>query len=166
MNVDDKISFTITRRKLTEIMIGLVGLFFAAGAGATVLKYLWPQSEKKGVSTEVRIASEDEVPMGSSKLFNFNGKASVLIHMPAGFRAFGAVCTHLGCVSNWKADENLIFCPCHLGKFNPNTGAVLSGPPPSPLPAIDVRVKEGVVYALTWKDTNYVKTLSMYSGAA
>lgn len=163
--MDDKISLSITRRKLTEIMLGLVGLFLAAGAVTTVLKYLWPQSEKKGTSSEVRIVSADEVPTGSSKLFNFNGKAAVLIHMPAGFRAFGAVCTHLGCVANWKADENLIFCPCHLGKFDPNTGAVISGPPPSPLPAIEVRVKDGAVYALNWKDVNYVNTLPMYSGA-
>lgn len=164
--MNDKITFTITRRKLTEILIGLVGLFFAAGIGTTVLKYLWPSSDKKGASSEVRIASEDEVPVGSSKLFNFNGKASVLVHMPAGFKAFGAVCTHLGCIANWKPDENLIFCPCHLGKFDPNSGAVLSGPPPSPLPAIDLQIKEGTVYALSWKDVNYVKTLPMYSGAA
>ncbi len=87
--------------------------------------------------------------------------------MPAGFRAFGSVCTHLGCISYWKRKMK-IFCsvPCHLGKFDPNTGAVISGPPPSPLPAIDIVVKEGAVYALKWKDPDYVKTISFYAGAA
>lgn len=162
----DKITITITRRKLTEILIGLVALFFASGAVAAILKYLWPQAENKGVSSEVKIASVDEVPTGSAKKFMFNGKASVLLHMPAGFRAFGAVCTHLGCIAYWKPDENLIFCPCHLGRFDPNTGAVISGPPPSPLPAIDIAVKEGAVYALKWKDPDYVRTISFYAGAA
>ncbi len=165
--VDDKIiNITITRRKLTELLIGLVALFFAGGAAATALKYLWPQASNKGESSEVKIATVDEVPTGSVKKFMFNGKASVLLHMPAGFRAFGSVCTHLGCIAYWKPDENLIFCPCHLGKFDPNTGAVISGPPPSPLPAIDIAVKDGAVYALKWKDPDYVKTISFYAGAA
>lgn len=164
--MDDKITFTITRRKLTEILMGLVALFFAGGAVAAILKYLWPTTGATGENSEVKIANEDEVPKGSVRKFMFNGKAAVLLNMPAGFRAFGAVCTHLGCVAYWKPDENIIFCPCHIGKFDPNTGAVLSGPPPSPLPAIDIIVREGVVYALKWKDPSYVKTISFYSGAA
>ncbi|MFA4935893.1 MAG: hypothetical protein WC568_08665, partial [Candidatus Methanoperedens sp.] len=86
---DKIINITITRRKLTEILIGLVALFFASGAVAAILKYLWPQSGAKGESSEVKIATVDEVPTGSAKKFMFNGKASVLLHMPAGFRAFG-----------------------------------------------------------------------------
>lgn len=164
--MDGKITITLTRRKLTEILIGLVALFFASGAVAAILKYLWPQTETAGGTTEVKIASVDEVPAGSAKKFMFNGKAAVLLHMPAGFRAFGAVCTHLGCIAYWKPDENIVFCPCHLGKYDPNTGAVLSGPPPSPLPAIDISVREGAVYALKWKDPNYVKSISFYAGAA
>ena len=132
--MNDKITFTITRRKLTEILMGLVALFFAGGALAAILKYLWPETGPKGENSEIKIANADEVPTGSVRKFMFNGKAAVLLHMPAGFRAFGSVCTHLGCISYWKPDENLLFCPCHLGKFDPNTGAVVSGQPPSPLP--------------------------------
>ncbi len=164
--MSDKITLTITRRKLSEILIGLVSLFFASGVVATILKYLWPSTAKGTANEEIKIASVDEVPKGSAKKFMFNGKAAVLLNMPAGFRAFGAVCTHLGCIAYWKPDENIIFCPCHIGKFDPNTGAVLSGPPPSPLPAIDIIVKEGAVYALKWKDPDYVKTISFYAGAA
>ncbi len=162
----DKITLSITRRKLTEILIGLVGLFFASSIVAAILKYLWPQAGAKGETSEVKITSVDEVPTGSAKKFTFNTKAAVLLHMPAGFRAFGAVCTHLGCIAYWKPDENVIYCPCHIGKYDPNTGAVLSGPPPSPLPAIDIVVREGVVYAQKWKDPNYVKSISFYAGAA
>jgi Rieske Fe-S protein len=162
----DKITITITRRKFTEALIGLVALFITSGMVAAILKYLWPQTQAAGESTEVRIASVEEVPTGSAKTFIFNGKAALLLHMPAGFRAFGTVCTHLGCIASWKADENNITCPCHLGKYDPNTGAVLSGPPPSPLPAIDISVKEGAVFALNWKDPNYVKSISFYAGAA
>jgi len=164
--MEDKITLSITRRKLTEILMGLVALFFAGGAVSAIFKYLWPAAGDKSVSAEVKIAAVDEVPTGSAKKFMFNGKAAVLLHMPAGFRAFGSVCTHLGCIAYWKPDENLIFCPCHLGRFDPNTGTVVSGPPPSPLPVIDVMVKDGAVYALKWKDPNYVKSISFYAGAA
>ncbi len=96
--MSDKITFVITRRKLAEILTGLVALFFAPGAIATILKYLWPQKVKGVAVSEVKIAAVDEVPVGSDKKFMFNGKASVLLKMPVGFRAFGAICTHLG----WK----------------------------------------------------------------
>ncbi len=161
----DKNALKITRRKFSEALIGLVSLFLASGVIATILKYLKPQSVK-AISSEVKIASVDDVPSGSSKKFTFNGKAAVLLHMPAGFRAFGTVCTHLGCIAYLKPDENDIFCPCHLGRFDHNTGAVISGPPPSPLPAIDIAVKEGAVYALKWKDPAYVRSISFYAGAA
>ena len=70
--MDDKITLTITRRKFTEILIGLVAVFFASGAIATILKYLWPESASKGASVEVMIANVDEVPTGSVKKFMFN----------------------------------------------------------------------------------------------
>ncbi len=163
--MDDKITLTITRRKLTEILIGLVAVFLASGVLASILKYLWPATGTKGGTGEVQIVTLDEIQTGGSKKFLFNGKAAVLLKTPAGFRAFGAVCTHLGCVASWKPDENLIFCPCHLGRFDPNTGAVISGPPPSPLPAIEIAQREGAIYALKWKDPDYVKSISFYAGA-
>lgn len=163
--MNDKITFAISRRRLSEMLMATVSLFFASGVVATILKYLWPPSAK-ATSSEVKIAPVDEVQTGSAKKFMFNGKAAVLLKMPAGFRAFGAVCTHLGCIAYWKPDENLIFCPCHLGRFDPNTGAVISGPPPSPLPSIDINVKDGTVYALKWKDPDYVRSISFYAGSA
>lgn len=159
-------TFTITRRRVTEILMGLVALLLASGTVTVILKYLWPQASDEGESGETMVASVDEVPVRSAKMFNFNGKASVLLNTPGGFRAFGAVCTHLGCIAYWKPDENIIFCPCHIGKFDPNTGEVVAGPPPSPLPGIDIMEKEGAIYAIKWKDPDYVKTLTMYAGAA
>lgn len=48
-----------------------------------------------------------------------------------GVRAVSAVCTHLGCVL--KRAESEFQCPCHGSRFD-DTGQVLSGPAPSPLP--------------------------------
>ncbi len=36
--------------------------------------------------------------------------------------------------------------PCHDGRFNPVTGAVVSGPPPRPLPAYELSIKDGKIW--------------------
>jgi cytochrome b6-f complex iron-sulfur subunit len=46
------------------------------------------------------------------------------------FRAASAICTHLGCTVNLAG--NGFHCPCHGSVFD-QSGAVLSGPAPSPL---------------------------------
>jgi cytochrome b6-f complex iron-sulfur subunit len=49
------------------------------------------------------------------------------------FYALSAVCTHLGCIANWKPEEGIIACPCHGSKFN-RDGDVIGGPAPRSLP--------------------------------
>jgi cytochrome b6-f complex iron-sulfur subunit len=56
-----------------------------------------------------------------------------IVRMPEGFYALSAVCTHLGCVTQWKADANMIACPCHGSKFHAD-GTKIEGPAPRPLP--------------------------------
>ena len=59
--------------------------------------------------------------------------------------AFSAVCTHQGCtVSGVKAGA--ITCPCHGSRFDPATGKVVGGPAPSPLPPVQVEVRDGAVW--------------------
>jgi cytochrome b6-f complex iron-sulfur subunit len=54
------------------------------------------------------------------------------------FYALSAVCTHLGCVAEWKETgipghpEGVIACPCHGSVFN-RTGDVIKGPAPRSL---------------------------------
>ena len=54
------------------------------------------------------------------------------------FYALSAVCTHLGCIVEWKETGipghpgSVIACPCHGSIFNKN-GDVIKGPAPRPL---------------------------------
>ncbi|MDL0088781.1 ubiquinol-cytochrome c reductase iron-sulfur subunit [Campylobacter gastrosuis] len=42
------------------------------------------------------------------------------------------LCTHLGCIPEWKSSKNAFVCACHGGEFNAD-GENIFGPPPRPL---------------------------------
>jgi len=55
-----------------------------------------------------------------------------VVRTAEGFTALSAVCTHLGCITEWRPDDNLIACPCHGSRFN-RDGNKIAGPAPRPL---------------------------------
>ena len=68
-------------------------------------------------------------------------------HAADGVVAYTAVCTHQGCpVNMWSTDRKAFVCSCHGSVFDPRNGAeVLDGPAPRPLPALGLKLKDGVV---------------------
>ena len=58
--------------------------------------------------------------------------------------AHSAVCTHLGCTVG-EAGKKLL-CPCHKSVFDAQSGAVVTGPAGSPLPALKVAEVGGEIY--------------------
>ncbi|MEM2909524.1 MAG: Rieske 2Fe-2S domain-containing protein [Nitrososphaerota archaeon] len=156
----------------------LAGVFVLALAGV-VAQFLLPLLEllRKGtvVTGEIssgqeippKIANVAEMPPDSQVSFvmrrNPDGSPgqhpAILIHLPedkvalAGkeFVAYSAVCTHLGCIVGYRSEEDVLFCPCHAGYFDPTNGKVISGPPKKPLREIKLRIEEnGDIYAEGW----------------
>ena len=64
-----------------------------------------------------------------------------LIHDQKGFYALSAVCTHLGCLTAWKPELDIIACPCHGSKFN-RDGVKIAGPAPRPLPWLQTSLSD------------------------
>jgi len=62
-----------------------------------------------------------------------------------GVVAYTAICTHSGCeVTEWVADEEHLFCPCHDSSFDPrDAGKVVDGPAPRRRPALPLKIVEG-----------------------
>ena len=66
------------------------------------------------------------------------------------FYALSAVCTHLGCIVEWKETgipghpEGVIACPCHGSIFN-KTGDVIRGPAPRSLDRFKLYLEDNKV---------------------
>jgi Rieske Fe-S protein len=84
------------------------------------------------------LATTSEIPVGSGKIFT---SEKVVVTQPnsGGFKAFSAVCTHMGCLVS-TISNGTIDCPCHGSQYSISTGAVVGGPAPSPLPAQAIKV--------------------------
>jgi Rieske Fe-S protein len=93
-----------------------------------------------GAATGTLLGSVTDIPVGGGMIY---AAEKVVVTQPAKgvFRAFSAVCTHVGCVCN-KVVNGTIDCPCHGSEFRISDGAVVTGPAPSPLPTRTITVSE------------------------
>ncbi|SEO27087.1 menaquinol-cytochrome c reductase iron-sulfur subunit precursor [Halorientalis persicus] len=66
----------------------------------------------------------------------------------SGYAAYSKVCTHAGCMVADRDGQTLV-CPCHSGRFDPLSGAaVTGGPPPRSLPQLPITLSsEGYLVA-------------------
>jgi cytochrome b6-f complex iron-sulfur subunit len=140
MNGEEKIS----RRSFLDWLLtgGLIA--WAIGFVAPVLSYVWP-AQRRGPSTQtVSAGKAADFAEWQTKIVAVSGHPVIVIRTPQGFRAFSAICTHLGCVVGWDAQRRQIACPCHAGFFDLN-GRPVAGPPPRPLTEQGVVVVNGEV---------------------
>ncbi len=137
----------VSRRGVVKyIALGFSALATAAGVLTPIVAYLWPP--KRGANEaggRVAIASTADLPPGKGQVFSVNNKPVIVVNTPDGFSALSAVCTHLGCIVFWNEQKQVVACPCHEAFFNTN-GAVISGPPPEPLPQYRLQVEGDQIY--------------------
>jgi Rieske Fe-S protein len=90
------------------------------------------------------LAATSQIPVGSGMIFS--GPQVVVTQPSAGeFKAFSAVCTHMGCLVN-QVSNGTIDCPCHGSQYSITTGNVVAGPAPKPLPAKQIKVSGGSIF--------------------
>ncbi len=122
--------------------VSLAGLGGAmAGCSTAAVPY---DANEAGVAPGGPAASE--IPVGGGKIY---AAAKVVVTQPARgrYRAFSAVCTHVGCIMSEVANGT-IDCPCHGSEFKITTGAVVTGPAPAPLPKKQIKIVDGKVVLL------------------
>lgn len=126
----------ITRREFTKSLVVVSCAAFTANAALVGLSAL-RRARPPGAPSRLRLAQASEMPVGSARVFQHQGRACLLIRPDAErFLAFEQKCTHLGCPVLYRPEQKILRCPCHEGIFDAETGKVLAGPPPRPLPTV------------------------------
>jgi Rieske Fe-S protein len=101
-----------------------------------------PSSAAPMGGTALGLASD--IPVGGGKVYT---SAQVVVTQPTAgqYKAFSAVCTHVGCICNQVAGGT-INCPCHGAKFKITDGSVVAGPATTSLAGASVTVSGGKIY--------------------
>ena len=109
-----------------------------AGAGSAPSSASGGGGSTAGAAQGSALATTSEIPVGSGKIFT---SEKVVVTQPnsGDFKAFSAVCTHMGCLVS-TISNGTIDCPCHGSQYSISTGAVVGGPAPSPLAAQTIKV--------------------------
>jgi len=115
-----------------------MGALGAAAVGAGALAACGSGGDDKAASTPTKKVSAADIPVGGGVIYT---DAVVVVTQPVAgtFKAFSAMCMHLGCVVN-KIDQGKIICPCHGSEYNIADGSVYLGPSTTPLNARTVTV--------------------------
>jgi nitrite reductase/ring-hydroxylating ferredoxin subunit len=137
----------VLRRQFTKFLILTSFGMFVGNV------WIWIRSlfaRPHGPFEPMAIARAADVAPGAVVLFRYPAATDtcILLRTPAGrLAAFSQKCTHLACAVYYSPGLNQLVCPCHEGYFAAETGRVLQGPPPRPLPRILLEERNGVIYA-------------------
>lgn len=138
----------VTRRGFLGLVIGFFTFLWGLMAAYPIFRYLTPPKTASQQSniTSLVLADAKDIPVGTGRNFQFGSIPAIITHTTDGeFHAFNAICTHLGCTVQYREDMNRIWCACHGGQYDPQTGKNLAGPPPKPLAELKAEVKNGKV---------------------
>ena len=121
------------------VLVGMSSLALAGVGGCLAgYEYLSPNVLYEP-SPVVNAGKPDSYPADSVSLDPQSG--IYMIHAAEGFYALASICTHLGCMTAWKPELNMIACPCHGSRFN-REGIKIAGPAPRPLPWLKVSMSD------------------------
>lgn len=136
-------------KKGLYLVLSLLGLGFLVPAGRLLL----PTAQKARETIFIPLISEDELPRTGVKktelVYTSSGRERrmrvFVVSSGDGLIVFSAVCSHLGCLVNYRREKKEFVCPCHGGRYD-LSGKNISGPPPLPLTRFPVRIEDGIVF--------------------
>ena len=124
-----------SRRQFIQLGLAAVG---SAWAGILVQSRLFPSGQTDSEAKPVTFPLAD-LRIGGSQEITYGGLPVMVLRTKESIKAFSLICTHLGCIVQWRDDKTEFYCPCHDGSFD-QFGEVVAGPPPVPLEQFPVRV--------------------------
>lgn len=139
----------VLRRQFTKFLV-LTSAGMLAGNVWIWVKSLFERGAHAAFP-EYDIGPASEVPVGGVKVFDYPGPGDNCILVRTAedrFVAYSQKCTHLSCAVYYSRQNNRLECPCHEGYFSIEDGRVLQGPPPRPLPKVEIEQRGGRLVAL------------------
>ncbi len=125
----------VTRRQFVKFLV-LTSLGMFVGNLWILLRSLFYKAPTYPTAT---VAKAGEIAVGAVKLFTYPtpNDPCILVRLDEErYVAYSQKCTHLSCAVYYSRENGRLECPCHVGYFSADTGAVLQGPPPRPLPRV------------------------------
>ena len=138
----------VARRDFTRFLVLTSGAFVAGQAWIAAHSLVRSRRPAPG---RKRIASLAEIALGSVTAFDYPGDHDPCLLIRTrddDLLAYSQKCTHLSCAVVPRLDQGVLHCPCHEGYFDLATGRNIAGPPPRPLPVIELAVEQGEVFAV------------------
>ncbi len=138
----------VSRRDFAKFLV-LTSFAFVVGQAWIVGQNFFRR--RRGLPEVKKIAAlKDLPPIGAAMVFSYPDEGDHCILVRTGeqsFVAYDQKCTHLSCAVVPQYAENRIYCPCHHGFFDLQTGSVLAGPPQRALTRVTLEIRDGVLYA-------------------
>jgi Rieske Fe-S protein len=138
----------VARRDFAKFLVLTSGAFVAGQAWIAAQDLI---RDRRASPERVKVAALGDVPVGGVLTFTYPREHDRCILVRLGERdlvAFSQSCTHLSCAVIPRVDRGVFECPCHDGFFDLRTGKNISGPPPRPLPQIELELQGDEVYAV------------------
>jgi Rieske Fe-S protein len=129
------------RRTFLDALLAVGFVSTAASIAYPVARFLVPPSGGEPATMSVVAGRAAALRPNSAAIFKFGSKPGIVVRTSDGdFYAFSAVCTHLDCTVQFKADTTQLWCACHNGMYDLG-GNVISGPPPRSLEKFAVHLR-------------------------
>jgi Rieske Fe-S protein len=136
----------ITRRDYLRMLVTISGGLLAGTAAVAVGVF---RRRDQDAAAEVLVARS--LGPGGTVRFAYPTDEDPAIAMrlaDGALVAYSSVCTHLSFTVLGNPEDERLDCPCHNGTFDAFDGRVLAGPPPRPLPRIEMVERPDGIYAV------------------
>ena len=127
------------RRQFTKFLV-LTSFGMFVGNVWIFVKSLFAQGARRSFRMQL-VATASEIPVGGVKLFHYPTRTILVfwsVRQTRNWWPTARSARTLSCAVYYSPGQNRLECPCHEGYFSIDTGRVLQGPPPRPLPKIQL----------------------------
>ena len=129
------------RRGFLDALLAVGFVSTAIAIVYPVSRFLIPPASGEPATASAGAGKAAALKPNTGRLFKFGSRPGIVVRTADGdVRAFSAVCTHLDCTVQYKADTSQLWCACHNGLYDLG-GNNVSGPPPRPLQAFTVNLR-------------------------